>query len=665
MRRIGAAIVLVVAVLFSLDRAFPPDLSRLDIVGSTVRDSSGRVLALRPATGGVWKFRTGADQVPRVLTDLLVATEDRHFYAHPGVDPLAMLRALWLDMRAGHIVSGGSTITMQVARLLSPHRRGFAAKAIEALRAVQLTERHDKRAILGMWLSLAPFGGNLVGVEAASRAYFGKPPSALDPAEAALLVALPRRPEALRPDRHPDAARALRDRILIQVPQDGVLTQTEMRAAIAESVPHRRVPMPDTARLLVANVHGDVSTTLDANLQAALGSLAHDELARLAPRVSLAVVVADLKSRTILAAFAGDARNPERAGWLDLTRRLRSPGSALKPFLYALAFEDGIAGPDTVLPDGPRRFAGYAPEDFGRRFAGNVTAADALRRSLNLPAIELLSRYGPARFVAALHGAGLVLPGGAAASLPVIVGGAGITLRDLTALYAALGSDGRLVPLHIIADTPQASRALLSPSTAASVASILTRPFPDGGPGGIAWKTGTSAGNRDSWALGFDAAQVVAVWIGRPDGSARPGGPAADVALPVLAHAFALLPTHPRAAAEAPRMLSLTATPRPDRLTLLSPPPSATFTGIGPVTLRAQGGERPLTFLVDGIVVPSIPAVRQAQWLPNGPGFYDIAVLDNAGHSARERVRVTEDRTATFPLRPAGAERAGERWGKP
>ncbi len=409
MRRAGAAlgvIALLAAIVIGLDRAFPPDLSRLAVLGSRVDDASGHVLALRPATGGVWKFRTEAEQVPRFLRDLLVDIEDRHFYVHPGIDPVAAMRALWLDVRAGHVVSGGSTLTMQVARLLTPHRRTLGGKLVEGLRALQLSERFDKNAILGMWLSLAPFGGNLVGVEAASRAYFGKPPAALDPAEAALLVALPRRPEALRPDRHPERARALRDRILLQAGRDGLLDQAEMRTAMAESVPRRRVTMPDAAPMLFARERGDVRTTLDGALQSALQAASRDELHRLPPRVSLAVVIADVRSRAVLAAVAGDAGNAERAGWMDLTRRVRSPGSALKPFLYAMAFEDGLADPDTVLPDGPRRFAGYAPEDFSHRFSGGTRAADALRRSLNLPAVVLLSRYGPQRFVAALQARG-------------------------------------------------------------------------------------------------------------------------------------------------------------------------------------------------------------------------------------------------------------------
>jgi penicillin-binding protein 1C len=648
LRRTAAALacgVLAAAALFALDRAYPPGLVRLDAPGTAIRDASGEVLALRPAPGGVWRFRTGAGDVPPFLLRLLVSVEDRRFWAHPGVDPLAAARAAAQAAQAGRIVSGGSTLTMQVARLLNPRPRSLGAKILESLRAMQLSLHHDKQDVLGMWLSLAPFGGNLVGVEAASRAYFGKPAAALDPAEAALLVALPRRPEALRPDRHPERAQALRDRIVMQAAREGLLTAAEAQTAMAEPVPTRRDPMPGTARTLFAGDGGDLLTTLDRPLQLALEARARDELQRLPPRVSLAMMVADLRSRTMLAAAAGDPGSADRAGWLDLTHAVRSPGSALKPFLYALAFEDGIASPGTPLPDGPWRFGGYAPENLDHGFSGQVTAADALRRSLNVPAVALLARYGAQRFASALRGAGLVLPRDAEASLPVALGGAGLSLRRLMALYAALGTDGRLAPLRLLATAPVTEgAALLSPAAAGSVAGILTRPFPGGaGPGGIAWKTGTSAGNRDSWAFGFDRGHLVGVWVGRPDGTARPGG-AADVALPILARTFALLASAPRPATPQPTASMLPGLAPGDALRLLFPPPSATIEGGEPVLLRASGGERPLVFLVDGAVLASTPALRDTRWRPPGPGFYHVTVLDAGGHAAQAVVRVTAGR---------------------
>ena len=623
------------ALLLALDRLCPPDLSRLAAVGTEVTDRDGRTVALLPAPGGVWRFRTGADDVAPGLIATLIATEDRHFWHHPGVNPLALARAALQDWRAGRIVSGGSTLTMQAARLLEPRPRTLRAKLIEIARAVQLEARFSKRDILGIWLTLAPMGGNLEGVRAGSLAWFATSPRLLEPAQSALLVAIPRRPEALRPDRHPDHARALRDRIL------AATGGAEFQAA---PIPPARTPLPRHARQAVAALAPAprIATTLDLPLQIALERLADQRLATLPERASLALLVADIPARDIRALASGGFGGGEgRGGSLDLTRAVRSPGSALKPFIYALAFQDGIAGPDTVLADLPRRFGGYAPENFDRGFAGSVTAAEALRRSLNLPAVGLLDRVGPLRFAAMLKAAGvpLRLPAGADASLPLALGGAGLTLRQAAALYAALAADGSAAPLRLRADDPAAPRPFLQPRGAATVAGVLTQPLPDGGPPGIAWKTGTSWGGRDAWALGFDRRHVVAVWVGRPDGTPLPGATGRALALPLLARVFDLLPPAPRdppPPSRPERRPAATA----DALRLLFPPPQAVLSDDGPVVLRAMGGRRPLTFLIDGAPLEADPARREVAWSPPGPGFYRVTVLDADGSAARAGVRV-------------------------
>lgn len=648
MKRIATLLVtlaFLAGALTALDRAFPPDLSRLSAPGGVVRDAQGRVLALRATKDGVWRLTTRVQDVSPFFVQLLIAVEDRHFYNFPGVDPLAALRAVWQALWADHVVSGGSTITMQVVRLLHPAPRTLSAKMIECLRALQLSERFDKREILSMWLSLAPFGGNLVGVEAASRAYFGEHAPELDPAQAALLIALPRRPEALRPDRYPAAARRVRDRIVMLGERQGLLNAAQARAVLAEPVPTHRLPMPDDVPLLFSRRGGTVDTTLQQPLQRALHLLGENQLQHLPPRVSLAVLVADLRTRAVLAAFPNDVGNADRAGALDLTRTVRSPGSALKPFLYALTFEDGLAGPRSLLPDAPQQFMGYAPEDFSHRFSGRVTAAEALQRSLNLPAVTLLARYGPHRFVGQLTRDGLLLPPRATGSLPVILGGAGITPGHLLALYCALATDGRVAPLRFTSSEPGGDHVLLSPATAEEVAAILTRPFPGGGPEGIAWKTGTSAGNRDSWAIGFDRKHAVAVWIGRPDGSARPGEAAADTAVPVLMHVFGLLPAAPRAMPPPVASVSLAVVPELDPLRIISPPSAAALEAGHDIMLRAVGGERPLHFLVDGAPIASTPALRETEWVPPGPGFFHVSVLDAAGHFAETSLRIVVSKT--------------------
>jgi penicillin-binding protein 1C len=634
LRLLPSVLFLLAALGAALDYAFPPNLSRLASTGTEILDRQNRPLALLPAAGGVWRF--GADIAPPLLTNLLIDVEDRRFWYHPGVDPIALVRATGQFVRSGHVVSGGSTLAMQVARLLEPRPRTLRSKLIEMARALQLEARYGRQGVLQIWLTLAPFGGNLEGIRAGSLAWFGVPPEALEPEQAALLVAIPRRPERLRPDRHAAAATAVRDRVLAV----GHFAATET------PVPTARVALPRHAPQLAASLPRGprIHTTLDLPLQTALERLARDRLDSLPQRASLAVLIADTHSREIRALYPGAWRDQERAGAIDLTLAVRSPGSALKPFIYAMAFADGVAAPDTVLPDLPRRFGGYAPENFDRGFAGSITAAEALRRSLNLPAVALLDRIGPLRFAATLRAAGatLHLPPGADPSLPLALGGDGITLRDAASLYAALATDGTGGPLHLLADRPVPQPKFLPPAAAHAVADALTRPLPQFGPGGIAWKTGTSWGGRDAWAFGFDSRHVVGVWIGRPDGTPLPGATGTSLALPLLSRVFDLLPKAPRSVMPQPQQQPRTASQATDALHLLFPPGGAVLSADGPVTIRVMGGRRPLTFLVDGAPLQTDRVRRDAAWLPSGPGYYRLTVLDADGSAVRASVQVRD-----------------------
>ncbi|WP_426956367.1 penicillin-binding protein 1C [Muricoccus radiodurans] len=628
---------------WAADRWLPPDLSRLEATGRVVVDREGRVLAALPAPGGVWRLPVEAADVPPHLVDLLVAAEDRRFRWHPGVDPIALTRAAAQWVRAGRVVSGGSTLSMQAARLLEPRPRTLRSKAIEALRAMQLEWRYGKAGVLRIWLTLAPMGGNLEGVRAGSLAWFGRPVERVSVAEAAFLVAVPRRPEALRPDRHPSEALTARDAVLLRRGAPA-LPDWERRAALAEAVPveRRRMPglAPHLAREVVRGASGGVvRTSLDQPLQRAAEELAREVLHDLPPRASVAMVIADLQTREIRALVGGDWMAEGRAGALDLTRAVRSPGSALKPLLYAMAFERGLAAPGTVMEDLPRRFGDYAPHNFQRDFSGHVTAASALRQSLNLPAVALMEALGPLRFASALKTAGVTLrlPPGAGAALPLALGGAGMTLRELVAVTAAIGDGGRGGPLRL-APGRASTELVVQPASAAAVAAILTHNFPTGGPGGVAWKTGTSWGGRDAWAVGFDQRHVAGIWVGRPDGTPIPGATGRSLALPVLARAFQLLPAAPR-----PRPDAVRAEPAPrgplDGLRLLFPPPNAAVDE-GAMTIRAAGGQRPLTFLVDGVPLPAAAARREVSWSPPGPGFYRVTVLDATGQAATAPIRV-------------------------
>jgi len=626
----------------ALDRALPPPVP--PPVATEILARDGRLLSVLPAPGGVWRLATTPRDVPPELAEQLLATEDRRFRWHPGVDPLALARAGWQWARAGRVVSGGSTITMQVARLLEPRPRTLRAKAIEIARALQLEARLSKDEILGLWLTLAPMGGNLEGVRAGSLAWFGRPVGALDGAETALLVALPRRPEALRPDRHAVVATVARDR---------VLRRAGKPVAVAP-VPGGRRAMPDAAphlaRELARNSVAErrIATTLDLALQREAASLVAS--ARLPERAAMALVVVDLASGELRAVVGGAWGDPARAGALDLTQAVRSPGSALKPALYALAFDRGPATPATLVDDLPRRFGSYAPENFDKDFAGPVTLAEALRRSLNLPAVALLDGVGPLAFAAALKAAGAPprLPPHADAALPLALGGFGTTLREAVALHAALANGGIARPAHALPGDVGAMTAF-APRAAAQVMDILTRPFPTGGPPGIAWKTGTSWGGRDAWALGADRRHAVGVWVGRPDGTPLPAGATgATTALPWLAAVFERLPPAPRDV-PGPVLVAGGTAGRPDRLRLSFPPPGAVLAADAPVVLRATGGQRPLRFLLDGVPLPSEPARREAAWRSAEPGFHRVTVIDAAGAAATVELRIRGSDMADGP----------------
>ncbi|MDB5415908.1 MAG: penicillin-binding protein [Rubritepida sp.] len=613
---------------WGLDRVFPPDMARFENLAREVTARDGRTLSVLPAPGGVWRLRTRPEDVPPNVLALLIAAEDRRFATHPGVDPMALLRAAAQWIRAGRVISGGSTLSMQAARLLEPRPRNLRSKLIEIARALQLEWRYGKRGVLEIWLTLAPQGGNLEGLRAGALAWFGRAPSALDAGQGALLVALARRPEALRPDRHPEAARLARDAVLLARARD-VASAAEI--ALAGDVPTSRIPLPRLAPHF-ARQQSEGPTTIDLDLQRAVEAVAREALQRLPERVSLALMVSDLRTRETRALVGGDWMNPSRAGALDLTRAVRSPGSTLKPLIYALAFEAGIVTPDTVLEDLPRRFGDYAPENYDRAFQGRLRIADALRQSLNQPAVALLNELGPLRLASAMKAAGAPprLPPGTEPSLPLALGGVGVTLREMVGLYAMLGDGGRAAG---------AGQSVVEPRAAALAVSLLVTPFPGGGPAGIAWKTGTSWGGRDTWALGLDQRHVVGVWIGRPDGTPMPQATGARLALPLLAQIFERLPSAPRQAAPQ-RPLTAASGPPTDSLRLLFPPPRATLPEAGRVVLRAAGGQRPLTFLVDGAPLVTDPARREVGWVPPGPGFYRITVLDADGAAAGVDLRV-------------------------
>ena len=650
--------------------------------GSTVVvDRDGRLLRPFTLADGRWRLPATTHDVDSRYLAMLVAYEDGRFYEHRGVDARALLRAAGQWLWRGHVLSGGSTLTMQVARLIEPRpERTLAAKLRQIARALQIERAVGKPGVLDRYLTMAPFGGNLEGVRAASLAYFGKEPLKLTIAEAALLVALPQSPEARRPDRFANAARAARDRVLTRVAARGVISADDAAEAEREPIPESRKPFPELAahaaeEAVAADPHAKViKLSIDARLQAKLEALAKESVARLGPKLSAAIVVIDNLSGEIRARVgAADVEDASRDGAIDMSRASRSPGSALKPFIYALAFEEGLAHPETVLFDRPMRYGSYAPENFDLGYQGTVTARKALQMSLNLPAIELLADVGPATFLARLHGAGaeIALPKETPIGLAIGLGGLGVSLTDIARLYAGFARGGEAPALIERLDGAPiiGPRRVTDPVAAWYVADILRGAPPPANAlsGRIAFKTGTSYGFRDALAVGFDRRTTIAVWVGRPDNGPTPGLIGREAAAPILFDAFERLgreveiikppkgvlrasvsadlpPPLRHLRKDAPKTMAATETAA---LKIAYPPDGARIDlGLkegardGRLALKALGGAPPFAWFVNGEPVGEAILRRQSAWKPDGAGFARVSVIDGKGASDAVVVRL-------------------------
>ncbi|MBN9060851.1 MAG: penicillin-binding protein 1C [Rhizobiales bacterium] len=661
----------------------PLDVSMARERSPIVVDRDGRLLRPFTTRDGRWRIPVQAQEVDPRYLKILMAYEDRRFERHRGVDLKSLARAALQFASQGRIVSGGSTLTMQVARLLEPREeRGVSAKLRQMARAWQLERAFTKEQILDLYLALAPYGGNIEGLRAASLAYFGKEPRRLSFGEAALLVALPQSPETRRPDRFAPTAQRARDRVLDRAAEWGVITVAEAERAKTESVPHARRAFPMLAahaaeaalrRTPRASV---IKLTIDGRLQASLEQLVRERVEKIGPKLGGAVIAVDHASGEVRAHVGGGQYLAgERAGGVDLAFAVRSPGSALKPFIYALAFENGVAHPETMLEDRPSRFGAYAPENFDQTYQGNVTARKALQNSLNVPAVELLAEVGPANLLTRLRGAGadIVLPKDSNIGLAIGLGGLGIRLADLAKLYAGLARGGDTVPLIWRADADDVKstppRRLTSRVASWYVGDVLRgAPPPTNAPHGrLAFKTGTSYGYRDAWAVGYDRNMTIAVWVGRPDGAAVPGLVARQIAAPILFDAFAragidsdfppppgdaiiatnasLPPPLRNLKKDAPRTAGAVAA-IPLRIAY---PLDESRIDLGfargvdagePLVMKASGGAPPFTWLVNGKPVAEQAVRRQATWKPDGAGFAQLSIVDAHGATASVRIRL-------------------------
>jgi penicillin-binding protein 1C len=678
------------AIIFLVTSAFaawvvslgPLPLAQAQRVSTTIIDRNGKLLRAYAMADGRWRLPVDAKtNVDPGYLKLLLAYEDRRFWSHAGVDPFALGRAAFQLVTRGHIVSGGSTITMQLARLMEPRRqRSVYAKLRQIVRALEIERQLTKDQILDLYLALAPYGGNLEGIRAASIAYFGKEPKSLSLAEAALLVALPQSPESRRLDRHPDVAEAARDRVLDRMVGDGRVSEEDAAQAKAVPVPRLRKPLPilapHSADQAVATVKDAplIKLTLDSSLQKSLEALAHDRAIALGPNISVAIIAVDNETGDVLARVGSpDYFDDRRAGQVDMTRAVRSPGSTLKPFIYGLAFEDGFVHPESLIDDRPIRFGSYAPENFDMTFQGTVPVRRALQMSLNVPAVALLDRVGASRLSSRLKqaGANLVLPKDEAPGLAVGLGGVGITLQDLVQLYAGLARLGSTRPLREIMnvrDDARESLRLMDPVSAWQVGNVLigTPPPENAVHNRIAFKTGTSYGYRDAWSVGFDGRMTIGVWVGRPDGAPAPGIVGRTAAAPILFDAFARTGKLPAPLPKPPKgtlVASNAKLPLPLRRfrpvgelvrTGGEQAPHIQFplngsridttgsdgTALSAMPVKVAGGVLPMTMLVNGISVGEIDGRRQRLVDPPGPGFTRLTVIDATGAADTVVVRI-------------------------
>ncbi|EIK68824.1 penicillin-binding protein 1C [Pseudomonas synxantha BG33R] len=533
-----ASLLLVIAVLWLADRIWPLPLPQDDLA-RVVLAEDGTPLWRFADANGVWRYPVQTREVSPYYLDALLTYEDRWFYQHPGVNPLALVRATWQNLTGARVVSGGSTLSMQVARLLDPHSRTLHGKLRQLWRTAQLEWHLSKDEILNLYLNRAPFGGTLQGVAAASWAYLGKSPSQLTHAEAALLAVLPQAPSRLRPDRHPQRAQQARDKVLRRLAEFQVWPQPAVDEALEEPLLLAPRLEPSLAPLLARRLNRPdspplIRTTLDATLQRRLEDLLLGWRARLPEHTSAAILVVEEESMAVRAYLGSvDINDTKRFGHVDMISALRSPGSTLKPFLYGMALDDGLIHSESLLQDVPRRYGDYRPGNFSMGFTGAVPASTALSSSLNLPAVQLLEAYGPKRFAAQMRigGMPLALPALAEPNLALILGGAGSRLEDLVSGYSALARDGKSATLRLQPEDALRERPLLSPGAAWIVRRILSgQARPDRDPRAelvqrpvLAWKTGTSYGFRDAWAIGVGPRYLIGVWIGRPDGTPVPG----------------------------------------------------------------------------------------------------------------------------------------------
>lgn len=661
----GIVAILSVAALILAWLLFPFPEERLErwAVSPSVVDVNERELMGIVGPDGQWRRPVPLEEMSPWLVQATIAVEDERFYSHPGVDPLAVVRAAVQNIAAARIVSGASTLNMQLCRMMDNRPRSLKAKIIESFRALQLNQLKSKDDILELYLNVAPYGGNLRGVEAASLEHFGRHAKDLSLGQAALIAGLPQSPSRYRPDRHLEIALKRRHIVLRRMVEAGMITELQLEQAQSSPIEIQsrpRKPMATHAAwfALKRRPMGG-RTTINLDIQKQVEHLSQEHLLRLPGDTELAVVVIDIEESGIVCMVGSGSTADPVDGQINGALVKRSPGSTLKPFVYAAAFEAGQLNGESMVYDIPISRGGWSPSNFDLTFSGRLTAAEALQRSLNVPAVLVAEAVGLARCCGVIESIGIHLPSDAQrrGGLALAVGGIEVRLLELTNAYATLGRDGIRGQLRIFEDEPTSYVHALSPNVCRAISDILSsrrhRPvgmetaLPEDVPW-FMWKTGTSSGRRDAWAVGHNHRYAIGIWVGRFRGTGRAAYVGAEAAEPLLAKLFNL----------------------PALRTYVDPLPAMPILVYRPLpTPRELGGNLRITTPSDGdificqddsaVVHTSVNRTEGISWFLNGklaqnnevsrlvltPGEYTLHCVDKTGQSS----------SVTFSVLPADA----------
>lgn len=621
-------------------------------------DKDLSIISTKQSKDEKWRFLTKPEDVPDLYLKMLIHFEDKRFYDHFGVDPFALARALFKAIKHRKIISGGSTLTMQVVRLLTPRKRTVFSKVLEIVEAVLLECRFSKNEILTFYLTLTPEGNNFEGIKAASFGYFKKDPKDLNLAQMALLVAIPQSPTKFRPNKYPENAKYARNKVLKR--SFHILNEQDVKDAKNDPISSIKQTFPAYAPHFLEHFKNKaiIYSTLDGTLQRQTLNLIKTKHPLNQDAITLSILIvenASQKIRTYIGSF--DYLNIEKKGYIDMIPAIRSPGSTLKPFIYAKALDQKIIDINTLIKDTKQYFKDYAPSNFEGSFHGDVTIEQALQQSLNIPAVILLNKIGVKQFLYDLESfVTMKFEKEGVAGLPIALGGLGISLYDLTSLYVGLANDGMFNPLLKEENAKNLSihqRALMTKETALKIKKILQGAPPPVGflplfsiqSNPIAFKTGTSYGGRDALCIGYTKDFTVAVWIGRADGTAISSNIGRLNAAPIVFSIFtSLLPASSYVDEDVVLKMPLPkGTAKKIKNTIDQPfkiiipqENAKILQSTKPIELKAFGKYTSLTWIVNGQTLSS------NKWMPKIPGFYTISAIDERGISVCVDISVIE-----------------------